>query len=466
MQAKLNPALRGFWRTRADVKILKGGRASGKSWDAAGININLGARYKLKTLCLRQFQNRIEDSVYALLVHMIERFGLADEFVVQNNKIIHRETESSWHFYGFNRHINEIKSFEGADICWIEEGQGLTKNQWQIIEPTIRKQGSQCWIIYNPNLVTDFVETFKHDPDNGVIVRHINYDENHFLSDTMLRKIQKAKEADYDDFEHVYLGVPKTDDDKVIIKLSWINAAIDAHLKLGIEESGTVRLGFDIADSGADKNALVGMRGIVAFHAEEWKGGEDKLLDSSKRAYNKALEFGATIDYDSIGVGANAGPKFKEINEERERTRQIGRVSYSKFVAGAGVVDPDGFYVDTLDARIKNKDFFSNLKSQAWWYVADRFRNTYNAVVNGHQFEEHELISISSDIPHLEKLKRELSTPRRDFEGASNKVKVESKKDLDKRDVASPNLADAFIMANAPQQPNHMENLLTMAMKR
>ena len=59
------------------------------------------------------------------------------------------------------------------------------------------------------------------------------------------------------------------------------------------------------------------------------------------------------------------------------------------------------------------------------------------------------MISISSDMPFLEKLKTELSTPKRDFDN-NGRVKVESKKDLAKREIKSPNLADAFVMAYAP----------------
>jgi hypothetical protein len=64
-------------------------------------------------------------------------------------------------------------------------------------------------------------------------------------------------------------------------------------------------------------------------------------------------------------------------------------------------------------------------------------------------FKIEDLISIDSQITHLEKLKMELSIPLRDFD-TNGRVKVESKSDLKKREVPSPNLADAFIMAYAP----------------
>jgi phage terminase large subunit len=96
---------------------------------------------------------------------------------------------------------------------------------------------------------------------------------------------------------------------------------------------------------------------------------------------------------------------------------------------------------------------FANLKAQTWWSVADRLRNTFNAVENGMTFDPDELLFISSELPDLPKLIDELATPRRDFDN-TGKVKVESKKDLAKStreggSRPSPNLADAYVMANS-----------------
>jgi phage terminase large subunit len=81
--------------------------------------------------------------------------------------------------------------------------------------------------------------------------------------------------------------------------------------------------------------------------------------------------------------------------------------------------------------------------------VADRLRNTYNAINKGMQYNPNELISISSDIPHLERLKTELSTPHTKYSKRGLDM-VESKDELKKREVPSPNLADAFVMAACP----------------
>lgn len=444
----LNPALRQFWTTRARNKVLYGGRASSKSWDAAGIAICIANMTRVRVLCCRQIQNKIEESVYALLKIQIERFGLIDRFKVLENKIINTATGSEFIFYGLWRHISEIKSLESVDILWLEEAHALTAPQWEVLEPTIRKEGSECWFIFNPGLVTDFVwRNFVVNPPANTLVRKINYDENPFLSKTMLDVIAAARSADPETFEHVYLGVPRSDDDVAIIKLSWIEAAIDAHKKLGFDPSGRRRIGFDVADSGADKCANVYRYGSVVYWADEWKAKEDELMKSCERTYQSALERDAEIVYDSIGVGAGSGSKFEEINDERKRQdpHRFISIQHTKFNAGAAVHEPDAEY----QPGITNKDFFSNIKAQAWWLVADRFRNTFNAVTRGEQYPVDDMISIDSNCPLLEKLKFELTTPHRDFD-KNGRVMVESKKDLAKRDVPSPNIADAFIMAFAP----------------
>lgn len=446
--ATLNPNLRDFWLTPARNRVLHGGRASSKSWDAAGFVTFLATNCKLRVLCVRQQQNKIEESVYALLKIQIDRFGLKSLFRVLDNKIICTKTETEFMFYGLWRHIDEIKSLESIDILWIEEAHNLTEEQWKILEPTIRKEGSQVWVIFNPKYTSDFAyQRFVINPPPNTIVRQINFDENPFLSNTMRAVIEAAKLEDEEEFNHIYLGVPKSDDESSVIKRSWLLSAIDAHKTLGIQITGSRRIGFDVADAGEDKCAQVQAHGSLTEWADEWKAGEDELLTSCTRVWARARDVSAKVVYDAIGVGAMSGSKFNELNNG------TNLVEHDKFFAGGAVMKPDAKYADT---GIANKDFFANIKAQAWWLVADRLKNTYNAVKNGQKFADDEMIFLSSEMPYLDKLIDELTQPRRDYDNAG-RVKVESKKDMakDNREggaVKSPNLADAFIMAHLPQE--------------
>ena len=469
----LNPCLQNFWTAKTVVhtdgisypvrnRVLKGGRASSKSWDAAGFATYLGSNYQVKFLCVRQFQNRITDSVYSLLKIQIDRFGLRDQFAVQKRTIT-SDAGAEFLFYGLARNIEEIKSIESVDILWIEEANTLTAAQWEILEPTIRKEGSQVWLTFNPGFVTDFVwQRFVINPPPGTLVRTINYNENPFLSRTMHRIIKNAFDEDEENARHVYLGEPRTDNPTAVIKRSWVEAAIGAVEKIRAKDPdladqmsrGGAVVGYDIADGSDveeapnDYCANVVRKGSVATFCEEWKAGEDEIPKSCRRSYKLAQAHKASIRYDSIGVGASAGGIFDEENEKAANADK--RVRYLKFNAGASVFKPEQLYVADAQQKIKNVDYFSNLKAQAWWGVGDRFRNTYDYLMNGNtNYTADQLIAIDPAMPHLEKLKTELSTPKRDFDG-NGLVKVESKKDLAKREIASPNLADAFIMAYAP----------------
>lgn len=401
--------------------------------------------YKIRVLCTRQFQARISDSVYSLLKIQIERFELKDRFRILENKIICTSTRSEFIFYGLWRSIDEIKSLESIDIAWHEEASLMTEHQWNVLNPTVRKEGSQHFFVFNPQLATDFVwKKFVVNKPAGAIVRKINYDENPFLSQTMLDVIDAARIEDPDIFGHIYLGQPRDNDDESIIKRSHLLAAIDAHKTLGIEVDGAKRIGFDVADDGEDYCATVSVHGSLVTNSELWKAKEDELLKSCSKVWQAARETQSQIIYDAIGVGASAGAKFNELNNQQlEIDSSFKEISHQKFFAGGAPFNPDGYYKET---GIKNRAFFSNAKSHAWWLVADMLRNTYNAVKSG--IPSDDMIFIDSNLPNLEKLIEELTTPKRDYDLAG-RVKVESKKDLAKRDVKSPNLADAFIMAFA-----------------
>lgn len=446
---QLNPALKDVWHTKARYKVIYGGRASSKSHDAAGFAIFLAANFKLKFLCVRQFQNKISESVYTLLKDKIENSEFRDEFLLQKNSIEHKRTKSEFLFYGIARNVDEIKSTEGVDILWLEEAHALTEEQWDIIEPTIRKEGSEIWIIFNPDEEADFVyQNFVMRPPKNSIVRKINWQENPFLSKTMLEVIQHMYEKDPKKAEHVYGGVPKTGGDKSVISRAYVKAALDLHKHptLGWEPTGSKRIGFDVADDGEDLNATALVHGNVLKEIKTWEGLEDELLKSATSVYSDAKLHNAMVTYDSIGIGAFIGSKFADLNAMNPGGWQI---EYDAFNAGGKVHEPDEVFIELPHVQILNKDHFSNIKAQKWTEIADRFRKTYEYATGVADYDVEELISIDTDgwsEEDKETFLFEISAPRKDVD-LTGKFKVESKKDMRKRGVKSPNKADAAIMA-------------------
>lgn len=444
MQPTLNPKLKSFWQTRAlpcgtpvSTRVLYGGRASSKSHDAAGMAIARANHHKEVFLCTRMYQNRIADSVYTLLKNKISYFELDANFKIYADAIEHKTNGSLFRFYGISRNIDEIKSFEGATVWWNEESHNLTKDMYTTIKPTVmRNNGAEMWFTFNPKLATDYAyQRLVVNPPSGSLVRKINYDENEFLTETALREIAAEFEEDHELASHIYLGIPLSNDEDAIIKRAWVESAIDAHLKLDIDLSGNSCVGYDVADSGSDRNSVTVFDGAIAISAESWKANEDELRESALRAYSHLKSKNGKFIYDSIGVGAHTGSTLNS----------IGASNHFKFNAGGAIKNPLREYA----SGIKNKEKFENLKAQAWTSVADRFRNTYRAITKGIEYKPNELISISSDIEGLEELICELCEPHKKQSERGLDI-VESKSSVKKRLKKSHDLSDSFVMAACP----------------
>lgn len=190
LPAKLKPLFQP-----AQYKVLHGGRGSGKSWGVARALLVKARQKKLRVLCAREVQKSIKDSVHALLSDQIQALGFGADFQVLETEIRCIRTGSVFLFSGLAMHtVESIKSFEGCDLCWIEEGQNVSGKSWDVLEPTIRKPGSEIWITFNPQLETD--ETFqryvKHPPPGAVVVE-MNYWDNPWFPQELEAKRQHAQ---------------------------------------------------------------------------------------------------------------------------------------------------------------------------------------------------------------------------------------------------------------------------------
>lgn len=423
-------------------KVAYGGRGSGKSWSIGRLLVEISRRGKYRILCARELQNSISDSVLQLLGDTIERCGYKDEFDVQKTTIINLVTGSEFIFYGIKNNITKIKSLEGVDICWVEEAEAVTKESWDVLIPTIRKDGSEIWISFNPkNILDDTYQRFIVDPPGDCYSVKVNHSDNPYFPETLRREMGECKEKDYDLYLHIWEGEPVADTENAIIKPSWIAAAVDAHIKLKFGALGEKVVGFDVADEGADSNALIRRHGSIVQDCTIWHNGD--VIQSTDKVHAYATRNGVEkVIYDSIGVGAGVKGEFNRISQKRNDVIAIG------FNAGGAVFQPDSEYVQGK----KNKDMFANIKAQAWWKVRDRFFNTWRAVNRLQKYPEDQLISLDSaliDKKELEYLKAELSRPMQDAD-ENGRTKVESKKAMKKRGIPSPNRADALIMAFAP----------------
>lgn len=191
----------------ARYKVAHGGRGSGKSWAFAMALLVAGAKKPTRIICAREVQKSIKESVHRLLSDQIQAMGLGSFYEVLETEI-RGKNGTTFSFSGLAAHtVESIKSFEGADICWVEEAQSVSKRSWDVLTPTIRRPGSEIWLTLNPLLDTDETWTrFVLSPPPNSWVREVNYVDNPWFSDELEQERLHCERTRPDDYENIWLG--------------------------------------------------------------------------------------------------------------------------------------------------------------------------------------------------------------------------------------------------------------------
>jgi len=192
---------------KSRYRVLWGGRGAGKSHSIAKALLIKGAMNPLRILCAREFQTSIRDSVHKLLCDQIEDLGL-QVFYDITDRTIRAKNGTEFNFVGLKNNVANIKSYEGVDICWIEEAQAVSSRSWDTLIPTIRKEGSEIWISFNPELETDptYQRFIIHAPENSV-VNKINWNDNPWFPETLRIEKDALKARDPEAYNMVWEGV-------------------------------------------------------------------------------------------------------------------------------------------------------------------------------------------------------------------------------------------------------------------
>ncbi len=434
-------------------KIYFGGRGGAKSWAFAQALLIKGAQKRMRILCTREFQGSIRESVHKLLSDTITRLGLDDFYEIRQQDITGRNG-TQFIFEGLKNNTTKIKSMEAVDVVWCEEAEAITERSWDLLIPTIRKEGSEIWVSFNPadehdatyqKYVTPYLSSIDEDgvfEDETIYVRKVTFRDNPWFPEELRREMQETKIANYRKYLHIWEGECNADYADSIILPEWVEAAIDAHKKLGIKQQGIKSFGFDPADEGRDAKATVFRHGVVVTHIDQWKDGD--LPDAIDRAF-KAAEVLRSDEfvYDGVGLGAAIKVAIKDKDPK-------GNMRITSFIGGGEVRFPDLKY----EGDRENKQVFQNIRAQFWWYLRDRFEKTHRAVEKGEYIDPDELISISSECDHIGALKSELVRVQRK-RGSNTRIQIESKEDMRRREMPSPNIADALVyaFANPPPKP-------------
>ena len=387
--------------------IIKGGRGGSKSQTVGRFVLYLNEKYKLRTVCGRETQNSISESVYSLLADLIREYQL--NFDTQASKITSRTTESNINFRGFREQgAFNIQGMEGIDLVWIDEAQALTKQTLDVLIPTIRKENAKIIFTMNPHVHNDPVIVMLSRRDDCLVIE-INYDENPFCPTALKKEAEECRKLSENDYRHIWLGEPLDQSEDAVFSLE--DFEIGKRSAHALAAGYGVRVaGFDIARYGDDKCAAFIFQQMGALHWEEYFCDEWEKKDlnyTTGRILQICNEQGvnmAAIDIDGLGSGP-----FDTLTKGRELDYFVGfrnpAISYQE-----------------------NKDFGNPRTKNAY-----KFKDS---IVKGHRHVK------------TQKAIDEMLTLKYTFDHNQRRVLV-SKDKMRKDGFKSPNIADAIIMAES-----------------
>ena len=233
-------------------KVLYGGRGGAKSWGVARALLIKGAQAPIRVLCAREFQTSIKDSVHKLLCDQIEALGLLGFYEITQASI-RAKNGTEFSFVGLKNNVANVKSYEGVDVCWVEEAQTTSRMSWNVLIPTIRKENSEIWITFNPELETD--ETYQRfvlNPPENCIVQKVNWSDNPWFPETLKLEKDALKHRDPQAYNVVWEGLCRQTVDGAIFAKEMQMAELDGRItKVNYDPTKPVHAIFDLGWSDA-----------------------------------------------------------------------------------------------------------------------------------------------------------------------------------------------------------------------
>ena len=453
---KVNRKLERFLTTHKSIKVAVGGRGSGKSIGIGDMLTMKMDTEKADIYCLREFQDSVSDSVHRVFKDSVKKRLALPGWELLENKVV-APNGAKTVYKGANRNPDAMQSAQGFKYSWFEEAHRASKDSLDKLLPTIiRNPGAECWFSANPQSSEDpFSQRFiipylaelekngYYEDDLHLIVV-VNWRDNPWWNEE-----QEALRAwDYEnrsrtEYDWIWEGKFNDTVENAIIQPEWFDAAIDAHIKLGFKPRGVKVLAHDPSDSG-DPRAYTLRHGSVFLDIQE--NDEDDVNDAADWALDAAIENNVDLFvWDADGLGITLKRQVKDSLEGK-------KIDYQLFNNGNSPDNPDEIYLPSEDKESEkqqktNADTFFNVSAQYAWYLRDRFYKTYRAVVKKEYFNPDELISISSEIENIQKIRAETCRIPK-IPNGNGKIQLMPKPMMKKKlKIVSPNMFDTMKMS-------------------
>lgn len=217
LRIELPPKLHPVFTGEADFRGAFGGRGSGKTRSFAKMSAIIGARadqlgQEGSILCARQIMSSLDESSMAEVKAAIRSEPWLNNIYEYGEKYIRTKSRRiTYDFAGLYNNVDSVKSKSRILLCWVDEAEPVTERAWQTLIPSIREEGSEIWVTWNPELdgsATD--KRFRKDPTERMKIVEMNWRDNPWFPAKLNRDRQEDKEKRPHAYDWIWEGAYAT----------------------------------------------------------------------------------------------------------------------------------------------------------------------------------------------------------------------------------------------------------------
>jgi len=171
-------------------------------------------------LCAREFMNSLEESSMQEVKQAILGVPwLAAHFDIGEKYIRTIDKSVSYVFAGLRHNLDSIKSKARILLCWVDEAESVSEIAWQKLSPTVREEGSEIWVTWNPERdgsATD--KRFRKEARDDCVTVEMNYTDNPWFPDVLEgERLNDQRRLDPATYAWVWEGAYLENSDKQVL---------------------------------------------------------------------------------------------------------------------------------------------------------------------------------------------------------------------------------------------------------
>ena len=398
---------------------IRSGHGTGKDASVSWIILwFMVTRPYAKVACTAPTNRQLRDILVSEISKWLRQSTVADEFIVRKDVIHHREAPKEWWIRFISPSIRATKEEQAETLAGLhgdhllivcDEASGIPDPTFIPLEGALTQPDNKVIMIGNMTKNSGYFydSHFHVSISKDWCKLHWDSRKSSNVDKSMPEYFAKKYGIDSNVFRIRVEGNPPLQDDTTLIPLWAAQQCIGNEFEVAEDEP--LYLSVDVARYGDDSSIVLPRRGLKIFPWETFrKLNTIDLASFINQTYQEQEANGCAIDV--IGVGAGVADWL-----EKHRMKNL--------------------YMVNVANSSSNIEKYDRLRDELWCKVRDK------CLLGTYSFPD---IKVNGEQESLgDKLANELATVRYTFNKHGG-YKVESKKDMKARGIASPNIADAL----------------------